>query len=280
ANEVDGGLPDRFVPGNRDMGVAVKSEELARFFAHVLREDMRLEQEAELQELPMLEEIPAALVPLEAPAPPKQPPKRYASRRFRPLRSVSVQPLLSPDNYMEVVPELLASARRSIYIEQQYIRGHQPEIQSLLGSIREAVHRHPRLLVRIVLAWPYSPYARQERLSIEALDAAGFELGRHVRFLSREHFVHCHNKLIVVDRKCVLISSQNWSDAAVTRNREAGLLIDYGPLARYYSALFGVDWRTGRRTFVEPELRGAEPGLEGGVPVKTVPLSLGDYVEV
>jgi phosphatidylserine/phosphatidylglycerophosphate/cardiolipin synthase-like enzyme len=280
ANEVDGGQPDRFLPGNRDMGVAVKSEELARFFTGVLREDMRLEREATFHELPSLEAVPSEVVPLEASVPPKQPPKRYASRRFRPLGSVSVQPVLSPDNYMDVIPDLLSSARRSIYIEQQYIRGHQSEIQRLLAAIQTAVARYPRLVVRIVLAWPYSPHAQQERLSIEALDAAGFTLGRHVRFLSHEHFVHCHNKLIIVDRKRVLVSSQNWSDAAVTRNREAGLLVDYAPLARYYSALFGVDWRTGRRTFVEPELQGAEPGLEGAVPFEGVPLSLGDYVEV
>ena len=41
-NEKDGGDPQRFVKGNRDSGLAVKSKSMARFFAKVLRSDIAL----------------------------------------------------------------------------------------------------------------------------------------------------------------------------------------------------------------------------------------------
>jgi len=55
---------------------------------------------------------------------------------------------------MQVIPGLLAAATRSIAIEQQYIRGDQPAIRTLLGAIRAARSQRPALQVRIVLARP------------------------------------------------------------------------------------------------------------------------------
>jgi phosphatidylserine/phosphatidylglycerophosphate/cardiolipin synthase-like enzyme len=59
-----------------------------------------------------------------------------------------------------------------------------------------------------------------------------------VRILNPNHFGHSHDKLIVVDGRQGLVSSQNWSDYAVSKNREAEMLIDYPELARYYSTIF------------------------------------------
>ena len=46
---------------------------------------------------------------------------------------------------------MLRVAKRSILIEQQYIRSSQPDIAVLLGAIREAIDENPELDVRIVL---------------------------------------------------------------------------------------------------------------------------------
>jgi phosphatidylserine/phosphatidylglycerophosphate/cardiolipin synthase-like enzyme len=40
----------------------------------------------------------------------------------------------------------------------------------------------------------------------------------------------------------VLISSQNWSEPAVTINREAGVLIEDADIASYYARIFDDDW--------------------------------------
>ena len=84
--------------------------------------------------------------------------------------------------------------------------------------------------------------------------------------------------MIVVDSNSVLVSSQNWSDFAVSKNREAGLLIRYADLAKYFADVFNVDWDTGlkRLTVTIPELFAPESLASG----KTVSLNFGDYVDV
>ena len=56
--------------------------------------------------------------------------------------------------------------------------------------------------------------------------------------------------MVIIDGAAVLVSSRNWSDFAVTENREAGLSIPHGDVAQYFQAIFDVDWRT---AFKSPE---------------------------
>lgn len=280
ANEQDGGDPTDFVPGNRDMGLAIESRPLAQFFSKVLRHDMKLEHDAAEQEaapggMALLPEVEALQT-----APARPPVRLFPSKTFRPSRPIQLTPVLSPENYMDLIPDWLESAERSICIEQQYIRGHQPEIQKLLEAIQRAIRQRSSLQVRIVLAKPF-PGRRfdDEAAAIRNLADFGLRLGSHVRILNPKHFVHCHNKLIIVDNRAVLISSQNWSDSAVRKNREAGVLVEYPELARYFATIFKTDWDTGLRTVgrrAVPELFGPQALATG----KTVPLNWGDYAEV
>jgi phosphatidylserine/phosphatidylglycerophosphate/cardiolipin synthase-like enzyme len=134
--------------------------------------------------------------------------------------------------------------------------------------------------VRIVVAPAYSSadFPKMQQM-VNDLRERGLKLGDNLRFLSGKHFVHCHNKLIVVDERRVLLSSQNWSDSAVGKNREAGLLVDYPAVARHFAKMFNVDWDTGVKRLREPgrpELFGPESLASG----QTVRLNWGDYAEV
>jgi phosphatidylserine/phosphatidylglycerophosphate/cardiolipin synthase-like enzyme len=278
-NVTDGGDPAQFVPGNRDMGLAVHSPVLAAFFTQILRGDMALELAASRALAPARQPASAEVVELTAARPPQMPPTRHPSRRFRPRKPVTILPVLSPDNYMQVIPDLLAAATRTIVIEQQYIRGDQPAIRTLLTAIRNAQTRRPDLQVRIVLARPYGG-PDEAAADLAALAEFGLQPGVHVRYLNPTYFVHCHNKLLIIDGRRVLVSSQNWSDFAVTRNREAGLLVDYAPLARYYQTIFDLDWQTGLSDLTagpRATWREATAAPPAGV---LVPRRLGDYVEV
>jgi phosphatidylserine/phosphatidylglycerophosphate/cardiolipin synthase-like enzyme len=262
------------------MGLAVRSPELAAFSRDLLRSDIQLELDgaaglAALGALALAEPI----VLLQA-APEAPPPRLFPSKRFTPGTPVRVTPVLSPDNYIDVVPDFLASAERSIVIEQQYIRGNQPTIQRLLWAIREAMDRTPALQVRIVLGQPFpgSDYARNAQEIRDLGPNFGLVLGTHVKLINERFFVHCHNKLIVVDEEAVLVGSQNWSTSAVAKNREMSLLVRYPELARHYQTIFDLDWETGLDDFPEPDNNffAAAALPTGGL----VRLNLGDYIEV
>lgn len=266
-NEKDGGDRAKFAFGNRDMGLAVKSPALAKFFTKVLRTDIALEtNSAAIQALPSPFAQPEAVWMQEAPT---LPPKTlFPSKRFKLTSPLKVQPVLSPDNYMSAIPGVLKSAKRSILIQQQYIRGSQPDIAVLLAAMREAMNANPGLDVRIVLGKPFDAEAvKKEQQNAELLKTKyGLALADNIRYIDTTRFVHCHNKLVIVDSQTVLVSSQNWSDSAVSKNREAGLLLDHKGLARYFSDIFENDWETAFRTVpkVKPSKNATPQAVRAG----------------
>ncbi len=275
-NEADGADPAHFKSGNRDMGVAIKSKTLAKFFSQILEADIALEQAVPSRAVaPMLPQ-PAALVERI----PRQPPRLFPSQQFKPSQPIQITPVLSPDNYLQVIPAWLEQARRSIWIEQQYIRPNQPGIKDLLQAIQKARRQNPSLEVRIVLGKVFLVTAiASERANLEVLKQTyDLELGQHIRYINTANFVHCHNKTVVVDGEAVLVSSQNWSADAVAKNREAGLLLEYPDLARYYASIIEADWNTALHDIppLTRDLISAAEVAQGGF----VELSLGDYLEV
>lgn len=280
-NETDGGDPESFVTGNRDMGVAIRSKPLAEFFAKVLRSDMKLELDAAGTEAVARRVRRRREPDLVEAAPELLPPKRFKSKSFNPQNAIRVQPVLTPDNYMKVVPGLLESATKSIYIEQQYIRSSQSRIVTLLSAIQTARENNPALDVRIILGKIFDKKAyEKEKANIANLKALyGLKLGQNIRFIDLKRFVHCHNKLIVVDGEAVLVGSQNWSNTAVGTNREASVWIPYAPIARYYTGIFESDWSTASKTIPKPS------GVESVTPEalakgRFVEVSAADYQEV
>lgn len=278
-NEKDGADPSNFRTGNRDMGVAIKSKPLADFFTKVLRGDMKLELDAEAAETLVSARIKDLPLLVEA-APKKLPVKLFKSKNFNPTDKIRVLPVLSPDNYMKVVPDFLKSATKSIFIEQQYIRSNQKAIGDLLSAMREAMDANPNMDVRIILGKLFGPDdVKKEKANLANLKSKfGLKLGTNVRYIDTDRFVHCHNKLIVVDNRSVLVSSQNWSDTAVLQNREAGLMFEYPDIAKYYAGIFEADWSTAKKTLPtgEPETV-SESRVAKGNFIEVVPA---DYMEV
>lgn len=147
--------------------------------------------------------------------------------------------------------------------EQQYIRGSQTEIAILLAAIVAARRKNPGLDVRIVLGKIFGTADRVKEVANLKLLAAtyGLLIDKNIRYVDTTRFVHCHNKMIIVDGVEILVSSQNWSDSAVVKNREAGLLLTHKGIADYFTSIFEYDWATAFRTLsalvkpqIEPEL--------------------------
>lgn len=118
--------------------------------------------------------------------------------------------------------------------------------------------------------------------TIDEFNALQDEYGFDLRFLSKKHFTHCHNKLIIVDDEAVLISSQNWSNTAVATNREAGVIIYDKLITRYFKKIFEADWEmSDERTEEIPGIN-METKLEsyGSRPGRYLLMDGGDVQEV
>ena len=74
------------------------------------------------------------------------------------------------------------------------------------------------------------------------------ENGIEVKFIysNWSYFCNIHNKGMIVDNKSVLISSINWNENSVTRNREAGIIMENEDVAKYYTDVFLYDWNLTR----------------------------------
>ncbi len=278
-NVKDGGAAKDWKPGNRDSGVAIRDRALARFFDGLLEKDIGLE--TAVGRVPEGVRAVEPVLLTEA-APATRPSRLFPSRTFQPRQAVRVTPVVSPENYMDVMEGAIRDATDEILVEQQYIRGSQPQVIRLLDAITAARKRHRGLIVRILVAMP-KPFSSYER-EVAAIRQLGKDfnllLGGNVRILDTKRFVHCHNKLVVIDRAQVLVSSQNWSDSALALNREAGLFIEYVPIARYYGDVIDSDWATGLRALParrpSPRLFAPQALATGRV----VELDWGDYAEV
>ena len=67
------------------------------------------------------------------------------------------------------------------------------------------------------------------------------ETGGYI-YTNWSYFSNVHNKGLIVDNKSVLISSVNWNENSVTRNREVGIIIEDCEVAQYYTNVFFYDW--------------------------------------
>jgi phosphatidylserine/phosphatidylglycerophosphate/cardiolipin synthase-like enzyme len=280
-NVNDGGNGAGFRTGNRDTGVAVKSAALAKLFTQILRADMKLVKATPQ----LLRRLPGPAMFLVERAPAKMPDKLFPSLEMNLPSRLTVQPVLSPDNYMDVVPSLLRKAKKSILIEQQYIRADgtkNPNVHLLLDAIAEARANNPRLDVRIVLGKIFNGgELPKEQANLKILrDEYDLVLDTNIRYINTDQLVHCHNKMVIIDGTGVLVSSQNWSDTAVSKNREAGLWVPQADIAKYFKKIFETDWKAAFKTPAKgvTRTRSATPQSlrEGGF----VKVARADYEEV
>jgi hypothetical protein len=225
---------------NREWHALIESRELAETFQRYLRFDFETaEQAPEVA----LEAVPAALPDLLVPVEELLAEERAAVglEVFAPTRFVfgtqdplTVQPILTPDNYLEVVLELLQHRpNERLYFQNQS-----------LNPVKAPTSGWAELLQRL------ADYSSDEDLDVriifrdigdvrkkkESLKAAGFKMDR-VRVQTA-----CHTKGIVIDGTTVLLGSHNWTNQGVEVNRDASLLIENPEIASYYERVFLHDW--------------------------------------
>jgi phosphatidylserine/phosphatidylglycerophosphate/cardiolipin synthase-like enzyme len=215
---------------NRDYHAIFKNERIASIFEQYIKRDHDLS--AAQAGAPSEFALPDLFVQdVEVPEPFAAPP-----RFFKPLRldrTVSVQPLLTPDNYAENALALIRSARTSVWFQNQYInfRGTDEdftEFKLLITALKDQIDqgREVRIICRDMM--------KQESLDI--LVALGFP-AEVFRFQPA-----CHNKCIIVDKSVVMFGSHNWSNEGVKTNRDASLIFKDKEIAEYLAEVYDYDW--------------------------------------
>jgi hypothetical protein len=223
--------PDFHRQYNRDYHAVIKSGALAAAFETYIRRDAELIS-ASSAARPIAQPdlfVPEAKLeaPIEFAAPAQLFPPLRLTRRLR------VQPLLTPDNYVEHTLALIRSAKSSVWYQNQYISFRGPgedfnEFQLLVQALKSKIDEG--LDVRLI----FRDFMKQANVDI--LLALGFP--RNVlRFQSC-----CHTKTIIVDRRTAMFGSHNWSNEGVKSNRDASLIFYDEEIADYLARVYEYDW--------------------------------------
>ena len=261
--------PDKLPAGfqkkyNRDYHAIILNDTLASIYETYIKRDHDLA--AAQAGAATSFALPDLFVPeqeLEEPVEFAAPPQLFPPLRLD--RVVSVQPLLTPDNYAANALKLIQSAEKSVWFQNQYInfRGTSDdftEFRLLIGALKDKIDKG--LDVRIICR----DLMKQE--SLDVLVAMGFPT-EAFRFQPA-----CHNKTIIVDGKVVMFGSHNWSNEGVKTNRDASLIFDDAEIAEYLAQVYEYDWNrlaTAHPAQRQPRVAGDDEDTPQGM--KRVPFS-------
>ncbi len=219
---------------NREWHAVIEHAGLARTLAAYLRHDYTHNTAAVRT---VEEDLPAWPELLVAEAAVTALPHGAGWHYFPPLdevRRFTVRPLLTPDNYHQHVLKLVRGAREELLIQNQTFKAPADQEEALRALIDAVVDRQRagvRLRIIFRSVWPAQTRLTLERLKDYGLDMADVKVQ-----------ANCHTKGIVVDRRRVLLGSQNWSNHGVSVNRDASLLFEDAALAAYFATIFEHDW--------------------------------------
>lgn len=265
--------------GNREWHIIVEDEPLAKLFEKYIEHDRdgsKQEEEAGDEDVVLgirpdarmpdlfvpIEDLADTTMALHPPNPVK--PAALPSQS----RTIKVQPVLTPDNYIKRLNELLDSAERSIYLQYAYITysdkpGDEP-FTEMLAKLADLSFK-PAMDVRIIVG------SADAADKIRRLAESGF----NEKVFRTQGSIH--NKGIVVDGARVLVSSANWSGDGVVRNRDAGLIIHDEEIAGYYQRVFLDDWELRAKASIEDDVSARIAGDDEPVPSGMVRMSWRDY---
>jgi PLD-like domain/Trypsin-like peptidase domain len=220
---------------NREWHVIVENRALADIFEqHLVRDRIQAAEQggeeamAEPETMVWVPEDTFQPTQVELEAPTRYFPEIVVSDRIR------VMPLLTPDNYAPHVRDLIRSAKKRVWFENQSFsmreRGkNPPHYEQLLESLLEC--QNNGLDVRIIFR-----RIGDVRKTVTNARSFGFDPSL-IRILT-----NCHTKGLIVDDGAVLVGSHNWTGAGTTTNRDASLIIYEKRAVDHYAEMLDYDW--------------------------------------
>jgi phosphatidylserine/phosphatidylglycerophosphate/cardiolipin synthase-like enzyme len=255
--------PDPALPApkteDRDWHVIIEDPQLAKLFTAYLDQDYQSAASHQATPNPVVvEALSVANAKLDAernPAPPPAATARKTTTQFAPQVfkgiTVTITPLLTPDpgptpsagEYLTKMTALIQSARKTLYVQLQYIEAStSADYESLLQTIADRVTAG--VDVRLIESSEYG-----EKWA-EKMKQTGVDLTANIALQA-----NVHNKGFVIDSSTVVVSSQNFSPEGVRQNRDAGVIIENPAVAQYFEQVFLADWKTRAKPFVPPATR-------------------------
>ena len=153
--------------------------------------------------------------------------------------------LVCPDNCIDELVNALDGADEELLLSLQYLDmdwswgwGDNP----LLQALESAAQRGVRL--RLILNGAYLDEDIQsvvDRFNEEWNFTLGYDTSAIV-MSSDDYVTKLHNKGVIIDGEHVLVSSINWGDSALVRNREMGLMLSSEAIAEVYVESWYEDW--------------------------------------
>ena len=232
------GVPKNPTYGNREWGVILRNEDVAGYFLNVFKNDWDKDRCDIYTFHEMNLSISQNYFVDETIYWGKYEPE-FELRAFK--GNFTVFPVLSPDTSNIAINKLIESSNDSIYIEQLYIYKDwdnqiNPFVERLVNKARKGVD------VKIILN--YNPTYENTNEKINETQRYFEENDIEVKLIytNWSYFTNVHNKGLIVDNKSVLISSINWNENSVMRNREIGIIVNDCKVANYYKNIFFYDW--------------------------------------
>lgn len=153
--------------------------------------------------------------------------------------------LTCPDDCVEGLTNMIENADEEILLSLQYLDldwqwgwGENPVVSALEDAAQRDVS------IRLIINGAYLDEDIQDivdRMNNDWNQTNGWDVSAII--MSEDDDVSkLHNKGAIVDGTSVLISSINWGDSAMVRNREMGLIIDSAEIATPYITSWYADW--------------------------------------
>jgi phosphatidylserine/phosphatidylglycerophosphate/cardiolipin synthase-like enzyme len=232
------GVPKNPSFGNREWGIIIRNNEVATSFWQVFQEDWNpLHSDSYPIEAMNMTFFPDFTLDYAIPTGSYLP--QFNAKTI--TGPCIITPVFSPDTSEQALLDAIDAATTTIYVQQLYIytdwdEAPSPLVEHLVNKSSEGV------LVQVILDYNvgYEETITMLNETKEYLESYGVK----VKFISSEWspFTTIHNKGMIIDNTTVLISSINWNEQSIRKNREAGVLVMNQEVATYYATVFLSDW--------------------------------------
>ncbi len=136
------------------------------------------------------------------------------------------QIVLSPVNSRATLAALIASAKKTLHIEDEEMADDASEAAMIAAAKRG---------VEVDLILPKPDSGSGNDTDVTTLLNGGV----HVRYITSPYM---HAKLVVADGALAFTGSENFSATSLDKNRELGIMIDDTPALSTFEHTFGLDW--------------------------------------